>query len=775
MGAESFSPAEPAALELRMAGRRWVVTPDGSATIGRDDDADIQIVDPRISRRHAVVESTSDGWVLTDHSRNGVFLGAQRVRRLLISAPMEVLLGEPDNGIVLTLSSPDRHADSGGNAGRAPRPTHGRPSAVHQIRTSCLRVGRLPDNDVVLDDLLVSRHHAELHRCADGWRLVDLASPNGTYVNGQRVAQAPVVEGDVIGVGHAVLQLVGDRLVEYVDTGDVDFEVRDLVVTAPNGQRLLDEVGFTLDSRSLLAVVGPSGAGKSTLLGALTGGRPAQGGSVCYGGRDLYANYDELRQRIGCVPQDDILHPQLTVRRALSYAAQLRFPSDTPDADRERRIDEVLAELDLTEQAGQRIASLSGGQRKRTSVALELLSRPSLLFLDEPTSGLDPGLDKEVMRILRGLADGGRTVVVVTHSVANLDLCDRLLVLAPGGRLAYYGPPAQALQYFGVADYADLFLRLGRERNVDWTGRFRRSDLYRRQLGVLGHDQGRSRRAIGPRIGPPQQSPFTQFTILCRRYLAVIAADRQYVVFLAVLPVMLSLLARAVPGSDGLSVSRGGDQPRELLLVLIIGGALMGSAAAVRELVKERAIFRRERAIGLSLTAYLASKLAVLGGVVGLQAALFTVLSTVGLPGPDSAIVLPSGRVEVVLAVIAASLVAVAVGLVISALIDNADRGMPLLVLLVMLQLILCGGLFAVHGRAGLEQLSWLVPARWAYAMGAATLDLTRLPPRSNDSLWNHTAHAWALDTLSLGTIGLTLVLVTALLLRRLDPHRSGR
>lgn len=367
-------------------------------------------------------------------------------------------------------------------------PTHRQLSGVHEIRTARVRIGRFPDNDAVLDDLLVSRHHAELHRFAGGWRLVDLASANGTYVNGQRISQTMVAEGDVIGIGHAMLELIGNRLATSADAGNAGFEARGLVVTTSDGRRLLDDVGFTLGSSNLLAIVGPSGAGKSTLLGALTGGKPAEAGSVCYGGRDLHTDYDELRHRIGFVPQDDILHPQLTVRRALSYAAQLRFPPDTSPAERERRIDEVLAELKLTEQAGQRISSLSGGQRKRTSIALELLTRPSLLFLDEPTSGLDPGLDREVMQTLRALADNGTTVVVVTHSVANLDQCHQLLVLAPGGQLAYYGSPAQALDYFGQADYADLFdlLRAG---TTNWADQFRRSELYRPQAGAAESGQ----------------------------------------------------------------------------------------------------------------------------------------------------------------------------------------------------------------------------------------------------------------------------------------------
>jgi len=190
-------------------------------TIGRDDAADIQVAHPMVSRLHAVVESTSDGWLLTNHSRNGVFLDGRRVHRLPIAAPTEVRLGESDIGVALKLMVPDRHSD--------------------------------------------------------------LESFNGTYLNGQRIAQARIADGDVMGIGHSLLQLTGDRLVKYVDTGDVEFEVHNLVVTAADGQRLLNKVGFTLSSRSVLAVIGPTGAGKSTLLGALTGSQPAQNGSVRYG------------------------------------------------------------------------------------------------------------------------------------------------------------------------------------------------------------------------------------------------------------------------------------------------------------------------------------------------------------------------------------------------------------------------------------------------------------------------------------------------------------
>src|SRR5262249_47001522 len=166
-------------------------------------------------------------------------------------------------------------------------------------------------------------------------------------------------------------------------------------------------------------------------------------GRVLFEGHDIHAEYASLRMRIGMVPQDDVVHGQLTVNQALGYAAELRLPPDTNKEDRRQVINQVLEELELTQHAEKRVDKLSGGQRKRASVAMELLTGPSLLILDEPTSGLDPALDRQVMTMLRQLADAGRTVLVVTHSLTYLDVCDQVLLLAPGGRTAFCGPPSQ--------------------------------------------------------------------------------------------------------------------------------------------------------------------------------------------------------------------------------------------------------------------------------------------------------------------------------------------
>ena len=800
MSAESGSFRFSADLELVVDGRHFAIPPTRPFVVGRGPDVDLDLPHVKVSRRHLVLTPGPSGWNLQDCSSNGTFLGDRRVTGLLLSRPVMLRLGGVNDGVVVHLmpalhdratdrhgqhdrpSEADRHSERD-QQGLSDRQSlgarQGQLSSVHQLARARLSIGRLPDNDVVIDDLLVSRRHAVLQQRGSQWSLEDLGSGNGTFVNGHRITRAPVSTADVIGIGRALLQLDGNKLVTYVDVGDNTFAADALTVTT-KGKTLLHSISFDLPARTLLAVIGPSGAGKSTLLNALIGARPADSGTVRYAGRDLYRDYDELRHRIAIVPQDDVLHTQLTVRQALSFAARLRFPADTSADDRMRRVDEVLAELGLTNQSAQLISSLSGGQRKRTSVALELLTKPSLLFLDEPTSGLDPGMDRSVMHTLRTLADDSRTVVVVTHNVANLVVCDRLLLLAPGGWIAYFGPPSGALTYFDRADYAEIFLLLETAPGEVWARRFAESTVGRQ---AIGGPQPPPAAPSGAERGaapmPRQQRSLIQFWVLCRRYLAVIGSDRPYAIFLIVLPLVLSLLARAVPGSAGLSVSVAATtddpQPQQLLLVLIIGACLMGSAAAVRELVKERAIYRRERAIGLTIGAYVASKVVVLTVITGLQAVLFTVLGLLGRNPPDDPVIMTSGVMEILLAVLCVTVTSMLVGLVISASIDNADRGMPLLVLVIMIQLIFCGGLFAVYDRPVLEQLSWFVPARWGFSMTAATTDLSAITRGVPDPSWAHTATTWLVNAGLLLVIAAVLIALLMHLLRRLDPRRRAR
>jgi ABC-type multidrug transport system ATPase subunit/pSer/pThr/pTyr-binding forkhead associated (FHA) protein len=777
MGRRSFAPSPPELL-VDCEGDSLVMSPGRSYSVGRDPLGDIVCTDPRVSWHHAVLRPAERGWTLEDTgSTNGTYADGQRARLVgpVPVGPGSVLrFANPDDGPRATLSGTPSHP-----ASPVPAPTETpsatgafrQPTSVRPLPVRTLRIGRAAGNDLVVDDLVVSRAHAELRALpGGGHEIVDVGSHNGTYLNGQRVQRSPVRPGDIIGVGHSAFRLVGDELQEFVDTGEVSLTVQELTVAVDRGRRtLLDQVSFPVGEKCLLGVVGPSGAGKSTLLGALTGLRPADHGAVLYDGRDLYRDYAELRQRIGLVPQEDILHAQLSVRRALGYAAELRFPGDTGKAERLSRVAEVVADLGLRERVDQPIHSLSGGQRKRVSVALELLTKPSLLFLDEPTSGLDPGMDRSVMHMLRGLADDGRTVIVVTHSVLSLDVCDRLLVLAPGGRIAYYGPPRDALPFFGFAQWPEAFEAFESDTNRDWAARYRASPLCREYI-TDAMDVRRPSAAPAREIAAPRkpQSWTSQLRTLVRRYTAVLSADRTFLAIMVVLPFVMGAMTRALVGGRLTP-----NTAMNALLLLCVGGVLTGAANAVRELVKERVIYRRERAVGLSRSAYLFSKVVVLGAVTVAQAVVLTMIGLVGvrLGVKGGAAGLPP-LAEMTVTVALLSFTAMMVGLLISALVRKEEVTMPLLVLVTIVQVVFCGALLTLHGVPGLNQFSWLVPARWALGALAGTVDLHRIVPGTltADPLFRHSLGAWALDVAMLVVLSAAAGFVVRALLRGREP-----
>ncbi|WP_202232956.1 FHA domain-containing protein [Actinacidiphila reveromycinica] len=662
------------------------------------------------------------------------------------------------------------------------------PTTFHQLALGrVMKIGRALENELVVSDLQVSRYHAEFRAHPDGrYEIVDLGSHNGTYVNGQPVQRHLLGPNDIVGVGHSTFRLVGDRLEEFVDTGDVSFSARRLSVTVPHGKTtktILRDVSFGVPEKSLIGVIGPSGSGKSTLLRALTGYRPADQGEVLYDNRNLYKQFAELRQRIGLVPQDDILHKELQVRTALRYAAKLRFPGDTATAEREARIDEVLRELKLDIHADKKVTSLSGGQRKRVSVALELLTKPSLIFLDEPTSGLDPGMDRDVMKLLRGLADDGRTVLVVTHSVAELALCDKLLVMAPGGSVAYFGPPDEALTFFGYDNWADVFSAFENYRDYDWSGRWRGSQHYQTYAAELDQAAPQAAHYIPYQAArpPKPQGWGSQLVTLIRRYLSVILSDRGFIGLMVILPAVLGVVSILIPADNGLGFGKPpyfqNKDAGTILMILAVGACFAGSANSVRELIKERVIYERERAVGLSRSAYLMSKVIVLGLITALQGAIICGIGFAPRKMPTNGVVLHSHPgVEMTLVIIVFGFTSMMVGLIISALVKTAEKTMPLLVMFAIVQIVFTGVLFQLYGKPGVEELSWLMPARWAVAGAGATASLNTLLPwdptrKTHDALWQHTAGAWTLDVLVLLVMAVLCGFVVARLLRRHEPE----
>ncbi|MFE5659724.1 FHA domain-containing protein [Streptomyces sp. NPDC056517] len=662
------------------------------------------------------------------------------------------------------------------------------PTTFHQLALGhVMRIGRALENELVVSDLQVSRHHAEFHATPDGrFEIRDLGSHNGTYVNGQPITKggsALLGPQDIVGVGHSTFRLVGGQLEEFVDTGSVSFSARHLTVTVDGGKQILRDVSFGVPEKSLIGVIGPSGSGKSTLLKALTGYRPANEGDVLYDNRSLYKQFAELRQRIGLVPQDDILHKELTVQKALRYAAKLRFPGDTAESEREARIGEVLRELKLDIHKEKKVTSLSGGQRKRVSVALELLTKPSLIFLDEPTSGLDPGMDRDVMQLLRGLADDGRTVLVVTHSVAELGLCDKLLVMAPGGSVAYFGPPDEALNFFGYSTWADVFSAFENYRDYDWAGRWKGSQHY--QLYAADIDAVAAQPVQMPQQAmsrpPKPQGWGSQLWTLIRRYVSVIASDKGFLGLMVILPAVLGAVSVVIPADFGLGSpkppSRFNGDAGTIMLILAVGMCFSGAANSVRELIKERVIYERERATGLSRSAYLMSKVIVLGLITAFQGVIICGIGFSTRELPAEGLFMPPAA-ELCIQVIALGLTSMMFGLVISALVKTAEKTMPLLVMFAIIQVVFTGILFQVYSSPGLEQFAWLMPSRWGIAGAGTTLDLGRLMPpwdpknpTDTDPLWEHTVGQWSLDLGIQLFMAAVCCVAVARLLRRHEPE----
>ncbi|MFJ3102502.1 FHA domain-containing protein [Streptomyces sp. NPDC086835] len=795
------NPSVPIAdeLVLKTGDRSQTLSPSQCYRVGRDPASDIAFTDARVSWHHAVLRVEGGGWVVEDAgSTNGTFADGYRVQHCGVGPGTSLRFGDSQDGPWAALSRVSRPRRLSRAEELSYRPadlvSHGfrQPTTVRRLSASTLTIGRNPENDLVINDLIVSRRHAELRAMDDGrHQIVDLDSHNGTYVNGQPVTARFLHPDDVVGIGRSTFRLVGDRLEEFVDSGAVSFSARHLAVSVQHKGRmrtLLDDVSFGLPEKSLLAVIGPSGCGKSTLLRALTGYRPADHGEVSYDGRNLYQHFPALRQRIGLVPQEDILHRELTVRTALAYAARLRFPGDTEPAERDHRIDEVLGELRLHKRADHRITALSGGQRKRVSIALELLTRPSLLFLDEPTSGLDPGMDREVMQTLRSLADEGRTIVVVTHSVAELTVCDQLLVMAPGGVVAYFGPPDEALAFFGRRSWADVFQAFEERPGDDWAGRYRASPQYAMYSADV-------EAAATPPAPVPEEQPQpvkpqswgSQVWTLIRRYVAVIASDRGFISLMVLLPAILGGVSVLVPAESGLAApqppERFNQDSGTILLILAISACFSGCANSVRELIKERVIYERERATGLSRSAYLVSKIAVLGMISTLQALIICFIGFSPRKLPAEGLIIKSAPVvEMTIGIMLLSFASMMCGLVISALVRTAEKTMPLLVMFCVVQVVFTGILFQIFGKPVVEQLAWLMPARWAVGMEAATTGLSRLMPPFNgedptalDPLWQQTAAQWWTNAMMLMLIVTACGVAVLRLLRQHEPEVMRR
>jgi ABC transport system ATP-binding/permease protein len=770
-GAQAAAPAAQPSAEVseKMLVARW---PGGQTEehrltqavvhVGRGPTNDVVLDYPTVSKQHFRLQLSPQAVQVTDlHSTNGTMI---KGRQIPPGAPTLWRPGETlrvgdlrGNSISLELKTP----------GATPA-LHTYPLGMHRLaQYDRVTIGRDPNTQVHLNHPTVSRNHAEIVR-QNGTRIIrDLGSSNGTFLNGQRVTHdTPLNMGDVIQIGPYKLVYDGraERLATSVSKGH-RLDAMDLGFQIPDGRMILENISLSVKGGEFIALVGGSGAGKSTLLKAMNGYQPATHGQMLIDGIPLYPSLDAYRNLMGYVPQDDIIHKVLPVRRALWYSAKLRLP-DATQAEIERRIGDVLDMVEMTAHAEKPVRVLSGGQRKRVSIAVELLAEPDLLFLDEPTSGLDPGLEKKMMYDLNRLADQGRTVVLITHATMNIEQCHHVAFLVQGN-LAYYGPPHEATSFFKSQDFADIYLKLTEEVNPQqgkppsaeiqpyypqvqahrngaplpagllWAEHYRRSPVYdtyvqHRQAQVA--QQQTPQAASSARQVQPQKtrdSAFRQLFLLARRQFDLIRHDmRTLFILLLMMPLIAGLFAIVSHEDDltgwQLSPQRVEDRlladlqkeigvydeedltavhsgknerytpaPDASSLIMMLGLALTqaGTFGAAFEMVKERPIFRRERAVNLKVGAYVLSKVFILSAFAVIQvASSLLILSLAVDMGFDPVFTFfPNGSTEMFVTLFLAVVTSIMLGLFISAIVPNSDVVLYVILIQLFVQIILSG------------------------------------------------------------------------------------
>ena len=780
--ATATSPShEPAFLELAVdnAVQRFELARD-IATIGRDMEMDIRIAadDALVSRRHAMIRRNGNRFELIDQqSFNGTLLNGQRiVAASLLHDGDRIQLGNggpvlyfrdptnpaarrdpparPDRASTpATMVAPVQRAERAKPISNAQFPeqrfaiTSGQaPLVFHPLEGNTpVTIGRAADSNIRLDGLQISNHHASVSRTNGNLFIEDTGSTNGVYLNGTRIkSRVQIGAGDTVQIGPFLILADAERGLAVLDNrSKTRIDAIDITKIVPNRSgggtvKLLDDVDLSIQPNEFVGLLGPSGAGKSTLMDALNGMRPASSGLVLINSQDFYEHLDSLKQSIGYVPQDDIIHRELTVYRTLHYVARLRLSSDVSDQEMDQIINEVMDVTGLSERRDVPVGQLSGGQRKRVSIAVELITKPSIIYLDEPTSGLDPATEEKVMKLFRQIAESGRTVILTTHAMENVKLFDKIVVMMRG-KLVFYGGPQEALAHIGAESFKDLYdkleapieagvsklpvlapgataeqkksHKLQREQIAEevaeqWKQRFTKTEQYKTNiLQPLGALKGQQHSPAPVKHRPTVTDALRQWKTLAQRYMEVLRHDKFNLLILFGQSPIIAFLLYLVVHKDG---SR--DFP---YFVLALVSVWFGTSIAAREIIKERAVYNRERMVNLGLLSYVGSKLLVLTLIVGLQCILlfgslrvFHVTGLMKLPGDYFG-------VPQLVVMIMTGMVGIALGLFVSAIVKTSEMATSFVPLMLIPQLLFCGLVGIPKGAA--KYVGVIMPATWSF------------------------------------------------------------
>ncbi len=671
---------------------------------GRLQENDIVLESPLVSRRHGAFVRRNGKWFITDeNSLNGLTFNDARI--------VERELAEGD--LIRVDSNQQPYAEgvlfiiafSSAEAQWQCMPLEGRR----------LTIGRSDACDIVLSHVCISRQHAVIEQKNGEWQILDKHSTNGIIINGMPIeGSAQLHEKDVIAIADARLIFTNHALYSCVFNKGFTVDAEDIVIKRGKGSKTkttVNRVSLNIHPGELVAIIGGSGAGKSTLLNAMCGYLPPNEGGVWVNGIHLYHNFESLKLLIGYVPQSDIVFNNLTVEDMLRYAASLRLPKDTSKAEMDESISKALELVELNDKRTSVIRNLSGGQRKRTSIAVELLSDPGLMFMDEPASGLDPGTEQSLMLSLRRLADSGKTIVLVTHSTLQLKLCDRIVVMGNGGHLCFCGNYEETLAFFGVEDIIDVYHLIHSQ-----------AEMWERKYSEM-RMQTDFKRAVTGTVPKRRNGGFSQALVLFARTFRLFMNDRHRMIMILAQAPILALLISMV-AEKNVFAQNAYSETRSVLFMLSCCGFWVGMLNAVQEICKERSILLREYMAGLSVNAYIGAKFVFMSILCLIQSFLLIILFILLNHIPSRGILLPFA-IEMCLTTFFTMLSATTMGLLVSALVRNADRAMAIAPLLLVPQILFAGIVFPLDGIK--EILSWVVSCRWSMAAYGTTANLNAM------------------------------------------------
>ena len=646
--------------------------------VGTGDNAHIKLNNSRVSRNHLQIIYQEQGVLHIQDldSTNGTYL----------------------NGIKLKISQSLKHKDKIQLAGindilivvEKPLTSdtlNPQKNIVDILKTKkTIFLGRGTNCDIVLNHGTISKVHASITLTPNnGYQIKDLGSTNGTYINGRKIKTVETIDfkdNIFIGRHQITLEAPSKNLSDELAITAIGIEK-----TYSNGVKGLKKMDLSIPSKSIIAIMGPSGCGKSTLLKALNGDTPPTKGKVFLFNLELSENWQYLKTQIGYVPQDDIIHQQLTVEQCLYFTAKLRL-DNLSDQYIDKKIDQVLEDLNILEKKKNLISNLSGGQRKRVSIAVELMTDPLIMFLDEPTSPLDPQTVEDFLEIMKKLSERGTTVLMVTHKPEDLGYMDEVIFMAEGGNIVYQGDTNKYKEYFNVKSVVSVFSQISGKTAEIWIRKY----LNPRVLGSnSGFDFVKSTSEV---------SSIEQFSWLSKRYFKIKLNDRlNSSLLLAQAPIIAILICLIYS-----EINSG------VLFMVAISAIWLGAQNAAREIVSEQAIYKRERMFNLKILPYIFSKISVLSFFSIIQSAIFIFILFIRYNNSD--ITDLNQPFKLFLWMIFLSIASTFLGLLLSSMVRTTERAMTILPLILLPQIMLAGIISKISNGL-VEFISYLTLSRW--------------------------------------------------------------